>query len=282
MAGCARPGLQGGQHCLPVVHELRLCVPNELFGLEQRTDIQFLIVVDVVCLTILTRAPHMWLMLTFYQINNATIITHLFIDSVSVAIPFWALRGRAPVHSKKASAAAVPNKSIVEDLGVKATTSAFAAMLYSFIVFVVSVKVLPEFLITHFDGLKTLEIVHTTTMLSLLTSTMLPLGWCAREFILTPSLAAQKNLADIREETFNPETATLAATLQYNMWGYSKGTKVLLQRILALVAFGWINGSYETFISVAGADWAGAIGYSGIWSLAHLVVGVAFAWVESD
>ena len=108
---------------------------------------------------------------------------------------------------------------------------------------------------------------------------MLPVGYAAREFIFSPSTAAQVSASTTKAPAFNPVTATLGETFLHNVWDYNKHTKVILQRTATLVAVVFGNTCLQGTLTVAGIDPIGAAGWAGIWATAGLLTGAVFWWV---
>lgn len=134
-------------------------------------------------------------------------------------------------------------------------------------------------LVLHFDGLPTIAPAHAAAALPRLLLTLLPLGYAAREFLFAPATGARLNLGDIRARAFNPATATLAETVRYNLWGYSKRTRELIKRTATLVVVSGFNTWLQTFVTVEGVESVGAAGWAGVWAAAAVGTGLVYAWV---
>jgi hypothetical protein len=78
---------------------------------------------------------------------------------------------------------------------------------------------------------------------------------------------------------FNPETATLAETLWYNVCGYSSRTKMVITRTVTLMLLSGVNTFVQTFVTMEGVEVRGALGYSAVWVVAGGVTGVALGFV---
>ncbi|KAF2092308.1 hypothetical protein K490DRAFT_30891 [Saccharata proteae CBS 121410] len=234
--------------------------------------------IDNVALSLLTYAPFYYLLHTFYLINLRTTLLCVLIDTLSIALPTRLLRPRHAVHNPNAPGSAIPNRNIIDDFPTTAINSLLGAAIYAVVLYVSFLTFLPRFLVVHFDNLPSLTYAHTATLPTLITSA-LALGWSAREFILTPSLAAQTNLGDITAKPFNPETASLWETVKHNVWGYRKQTRVLIARTACLVAMQAVNTFVCGFFVLEGADLEGAVGWTGVWCAASAVVGLAFGVV---
>ena len=105
------------------------------------------------------------------------------------------------------------------------------------------------------------------------------MGYAAREFLFSPATGAKKDLGDIRNEAFNPETATLSETVRYNAWGFSKRTRTMIKRTATLVTVTALNTWLQTYVTIEGSESYGAAGWSGVWALAAALAGTVFWWV---
>ncbi len=97
--------------------------------------------------------------------------------------------------------------------------------------------------------------------------------------MFTPATASKKDKLDKEIAKFDAETATLGETVWYNVWGYSKRTRMLIQRTATLVAVVGVHTSLRTYGSTEGAEVFGAVGWASVWALAATLTGAAFWWV---
>ncbi|KAF2805069.1 uncharacterized protein BDZ99DRAFT_501954 [Mytilinidion resinicola] len=231
---------------------------------------------DTFSLSLLTQAPSLYLLHTFYLVPLPTLLVRLGVDSLSVVLPTKLLRPRSALHNRRAPKTAVPNRDIIHSPTAVFTTAFLGATAYAFTLYAALQSGLTTFLVSHFT-VATLEPAHAAT-LQLLIATMLPVGWAAQSFLFTPSFGAQPSAGDAADAAFNPATATLAQTVRHNVWGWSKRTKVLVQQTAVLAA---LTGSHTTRMAWAneGTDLVGAAGYAGVWVLAGLLAGGLFGWV---
>lgn len=207
-------------------------------------------------------------------------LTSLVIDTLTTYIPFRLLRPVHPTHHTSPPKGAVSNRSIINDFGVRLWTSALAAAIYGVIVYTSFHTWLPVHLVLHFDGLRDLSAAHSAALPYLIASSF-PIGYAAREFIFTPATGARPDLADIRAKAFNPETASLLETLWYNVWGFSKRTRTIIQRTATLVAVVGAHTWLQVFVTIEGAEMYGAAGWAGIWAAAAALTGAAYWWVAN-
>ena len=131
---------------------------------------------------------------------------------------------------------------------------------------------------------------------------MSPLGWAMQDFVFTAvttagvgsaststgkdgsggkeSRAASFSTTDM--SSFDPATASLSETIWYNVlfWRrWDSRTKVLVERMVTVVAVSTVNISVQTFNTLEGADVFGAVGWAGLWAVANVVVAIVFGWV---
>ncbi|KAF2502755.1 hypothetical protein BU16DRAFT_475141 [Lophium mytilinum] len=231
---------------------------------------------DIFSLSLLTQAPSLYLLNTFYAVPLPTLLVRLGVDALSVVLPTKLLRPRSALHNRRAPKAAVPNRDIIHSPTAVFTTAALGATAYGFTLYAALHSGLTTFMTTHFDP-TTFEPAHAAT-LQLLIASMLPVGWAAQSFLFTQSFGAQTDLGDAAGSAFNPASATLAETVQHNVWGWSKRTKVLVTQTAVLAA---LTGSHTVRMawSNEGTDLVGAAGYAGVWVLAELLAAAMFGWV---
>ncbi|KAF2139561.1 uncharacterized protein K452DRAFT_231905 [Aplosporella prunicola CBS 121167] len=236
--------------------------------------------IDLISFSLLTHSPWYYLLYTFYDVQPATIAICLSIDAASLAIPTRLLRPRAPAHNPRAAPEAVPNRSIINDFQTVTATSLLGSAIYSVVLSAAFLTFLPSFMVVHFEGLVSLVRAHAASLVTLFI-TLAPLGYAAREFLLTPSLSAQTHRGDAEHEAFNPETAGLVEHLMHNFWWGSKKTRVLIKRTATLVVFSWMHSFAHAAGVLEGGDVVGAAGYSGVWAAGSLLSGLIFRWVEN-
>ena len=193
-------------------------------------------------------------------------------------IPFRLFRPLIPQHTAEAPKGAVANRSIINDWEVSVYNSLLAAGIYGVVVYSSFATWLPVHLVLHFDGLRDISAAHEASV-PLLLASFIPIGIAAKSFLFTPATGATRNLDDIKATVFNPETATLAETIKYNLWGYSKRTRVMITRTATLAAVSFLNTFLQAGVTVEGADVYGAAGWASIWATAAALTGTMFWWV---
>lgn len=233
---------------------------------------------DIASLTLLSHAPHLYLLTNFYRIRPTTALTCLIIDTLSTYFPFRLMRNPSATHRRVTPKDAVANRSVINDTSVRIYTSILASAIYGVVVFGSLGSWLPVYLVLHFDGLRDISAAHSAALPKLIVLS-LPVGYAAREFIFTPSTGSRPDSFDEQIASFNPEIATLRETILYNVWGYSKRTRTLIKRTLTLAAVTGIHTWLQTYVAIEGTEIFGAAGWSAVWALAAVVTGTAFWWV---
>jgi hypothetical protein len=228
-------------------------------------------------LTLQTRLPYFYLLTTFYAVTLRTCGISLALDVLSAALPFYLLRRRLPVHALH-SRTTVNNQVVVTNWQIFALTTALGAVVYSVVVYASFITWLPVHLVTYFDNIRSLEAAHSA-QLPALVLTFVPLGWAASTFLFAPSTAAQMTLADARAASFNPETASLGKTIEHNVWGWNKGTKVAISRVAVLASMIGLSTSIRVWGTIEGSEGVGAAGWASVWVVASVINGAVLRWV---
>lgn len=223
--------------------------------------------------------PYHYFLTSFYQIRPSTAIGCVVIDTLAAWLPFYSLKVSSSIHSIKTPKGVAANRSVINDFGVQTATSLLAAGIYGVVVLGTYSSWLPNYLITHFDGLRDMSALHNGNFPYLVAS-FLPLGFAAKVFLFTPATAAKPDKHDKEIAKFDAETATLRETVLYNVWGYSKRTRALIKRTATLVAMAGFHTSLQTYTTVEGAELFGALGWSSVWALAATLTGAAYWWVS--
>ncbi|KAG7008669.1 hypothetical protein G7Y79_00004g012530 [Physcia stellaris] len=231
--------------------------------------------VDMAALTLLSHMPYYQLLRIFYAVRPTTVINNMAIDMLSVYIPLVFLRPNSVTHDATAPKSAVSNRSIINDLTVQGLTSLLATGIYGLVLYASLVSWLPLYIVTHFDGVRSLQGAHEAAY-PFVALGVVPLGFAAKAFIFTPAMGGRPDSRDARNAAFNPATASFWETIKYNVWGHSKRTRILIQRTTTLIAFTGLYTWLQTYFVVEGAEFFGAAGWSGVWALAASLTGIAF------
>jgi len=216
--------------------------------------------------------------MSFYAVRPSTFLACITIDVLSSFLPFYLLKVSSSIHSLKTPSGVAANTSVINDSYVQITTSLLAACIYGVVVLGSYSSWLPTYIVTHFDGVRDISKLHNSNF-PLLAASFIPLGFAAKVFLFTPATAAKPDKYDKQIAKFNAEDATLAQTVVYNVWGYSKRTRALIQRTATLVAVSTLHTSLQTYVTVEGSEGYGGVGWSSVWALAATLTGVAYWWV---
>ena len=233
---------------------------------------------DLASLTLLSHMPHLYLLTTFYGIRPTTMISCLTIDILTTYLPFRLLREVSPTHTLEAPKGLVSNRSVINDLSVRAYTTVLAAGIYGVVVFGSFGTWLPVYLVIHFDGIRDISAAHSAALPFLIAS-FLPIGYAAREFLFTAATGAKPDAYDKELARFNAATATLGETIMYNLFGYSKRTRTLVKRTATVAITAGLHTWLQTYVAIEGAEALGAAGWSGVWAIAAALTGAAYWWV---
>jgi hypothetical protein len=243
---------------------------------------------DLAGLTILSNLPYYFFLHTFYLIDIVPVAVALSADVASIAIPFGLLKPLIHAHEPGKG----PNQQVAQDWQIQGLAAAFGAAIYAIVVYSSFLSWLPLYLINHSAEAPTsIEVAHKATYLPLW-AMMFPVGWATAQFLFTPPIGSRANpgLTDpklkLRKTQFNPETATLAETIAFNLGfgadGLSKRAKILGKRTAVLVACSVINTFYRVFVTVKGTEPAGAAAWASVWALAAVLTSSAYAWVANE
>lgn len=208
------------------------------------------------------------------------VILSLVIDSLTAYIPFRLLRPLSLAHSASTSSNSVnvPNNEIVTSTSIQAYTTVLAASIYAVTLFTAYSSYLPVTLVTYFEDIKSVATAHSSTPITLFPLTLI-LGLAAKSFIFTPAAASAPSLADAKQSSFNPATATLGETVWQNVWGFNSRTKLTIKRTATLMLIVGVNTFAQTYITVEGVEAFGAFAYSGVWVLSAAFTGAALGLV---
>lgn len=137
---------------------------------------------------------------------------------------------------------------------------------------------LPTYIVTHFDGVRDISKLYDSNYPTLV-ATFAPIGFAAKVFVFTSATAAKRDGFDGEVGRFDAEEASLWETVVYNLWGFSKRTRVLIKRTAVLVAVSTAHTSLQTYVTVEGSEGFGGVGWSSVWAVAAALTGAAFWWV---
>lgn len=172
----------------------------------------------------------------------------------------------------------VHNSDVVTDFSIQTLTTILAASIYSVTLYGAYVSFLPVTLVTYFDDIPSVAAAHSASLPTLLPLSLI-LGLASRSFIFTPATAAIPNLKDTREAAFDPRTAGLWEHVVHNFWGWSTRTKTVLGRTFIVAALSATTCFIQTYFTLEGVAFDGAIAYASIWVVAAVVTGLSLGVV---
>lgn len=195
------------------------------------------------------------------------------IEVLSMAIPTFLLRPRAPLHDRRAP---LRNRYLLDSVQVQLSSALLAIGVYGVVFWcALQTGMLNEFLVRFFD-IPTLEAAHNESPVTIC-GKIFTAGFAAKSFLLNPSIAAQPLTAP-PVEVFDPATATFTETLRHNFWFFSRRTRTLIQQTLVLNAFVFLN-LVQRLMTLDGTELMGAAGYASIWVAANTLISAWYAWV---
>ncbi|EXJ85562.1 hypothetical protein A1O1_05926 [Capronia coronata CBS 617.96] len=237
---------------------------------------------DVASVSLLLFTPQSILLGLFYEISPITLTATTLSSVLANALPYYFFRPLSPSHKPgSAPKASLRNRPILTDPYTAIATSLLATTIFAVLLEASFATFLPEWLITHFMGLRTLEPAHRgPSGLPTLLLALLPAGVACMEFLFAPPTAAGSVLLAPPAIPFDPATASFAAHVYYNAWGwYTARQKELIRRTVFLTALLVTESVVQVWGTVAGVELPGALGYAGVWGLGVVVVGVVLDWV---
>jgi hypothetical protein len=236
---------------------------------------------DTAALILLTHTPPLTLLTTFYTIRPTTTFAALCIDILSFYLPLRLLRPLSPTHTSSPPRGSISNKPVLTDLPTTLSTSFLATCIYALALYTSYTSFLPTFLIAHFTNIRSIAAAHLGAPgLPTLLLSLIPAGFCAREFLFVSSTSSSRTSTP--ERVFDPATATLPETIYYNLWGwYTPREKVLFARMAALVLMTTSNTLVQLLGTIEGIEMEGAAGWAGIWVTATMVVTFSY-WRVGD
>ncbi|KAH8692709.1 hypothetical protein BGW36DRAFT_385016 [Talaromyces proteolyticus] len=237
---------------------------------------------DVTELTVLTHVPTYFLLLNFYEVKPSAVAITFLIDVVSKTIPFIALRGPNSVHKLSSPRAEeVSNIGILQDWFTTVYTSVAAAAIYTIFLYLSFYTWLPVHLVTYFDGVSDIRLVHAgpAGLPSVFLSLVLG-GYAAYDLLFVSSAGCSAK--DSSQKSEDREGEYLITSLCNRTWGrFSPKGKVLASRTIILATMTLLNTVIQVSGTVRGVDVKGSAGWGALWATAALVVGGTFAWIEA-
>nr|POE80170.1 hypothetical protein CFP56_79540 [Quercus suber] len=242
---------------------------------------------DLASLAALGNVPYYFLLSAFYGVHYSTTVVALTIDVVAAALPLALLGFRN--HPHDTTKPRTENQVVAQDWSINGLISLLGAAVFSIAVYSGFYTWLPSYLIVHFDGLRSLEYAHESS-LPLIVLLFFPIGAAVTQFLFVPAVGTAGNpgLTDLAvhpdKAPFDPENASFAQTLAYNVgFGHaSKRAEVLAKRTAVLVACTSVSTFVRVLFALEGTEVTGAAGWAALWGSACALTGLAFALVANE
>lgn len=236
---------------------------------------------DVAELTLLTHTPIYFLLYSFYGIEPSAVLTTFTIEIVSKTVPFFLFRGPNSVHALSSlRGAEVANREILQDYPTTIYASGSAAAIYTIFLYLSFNTWLPVQLVTYFDGISDISLVHSgpAGFPQVLTKLLL-IGYAAYDFLFASSAGWSAKPDSTEKQVLEGEY--LITSLYNRTWGkLSPKGKILASRSLVLATTTLLNTIIAGTGSIKGIELLGSIGWGSLWAVASLVVSCLFAWME--
>ncbi|KAG9674314.1 hypothetical protein KCU99_g7647, partial [Aureobasidium melanogenum] len=234
---------------------------------------------DFIQLAGMANAPYYTLLYLFFGIGFEPLALALVIDMFSLWFPFWLLRPLNYHNNLRTLTTPGTIKDLAVDKTIQMYMTAFAASIYSAVVYLSLASWLPIFLINTFEEVFTLDFAHNAVF-PVVFAACLPIGWAAKDFLFSTSIVYARALPSEYKQ-FDPKTASFADTLMWNLGvdQYSTRESVLFRRTFLLAVFTAIHSFIRVFATVEGATIYGAAGWSALWSIAALATGTGFLYI---
>jgi hypothetical protein len=215
----------------------------------------------------------------FMKITPSVLALDALNGVVSTAAPFAILRSVAPAHHAvdKSAKHFVRNRPILTDTYTTAATSILAATIFAVLLEISFATFLPEFLVSHFEHISTLEPAHSgPAQLPILVLGLLPAGLACTSYLFAPSTAAP--IKDRVE--MDTQTAGFLDHVKWNLWGwYTSRQQELIKRAFVMATLMSTEILVQCLASLDGVDPLGAAGYTGIWTTGVALLTLALDWI---
>lgn len=233
-------------------------------------------------LTLLTHAPIYFLLLNFYGVEPSAVAITFAIEIISKTVPFVLFRGVNSVHALSSPRGAeVANRDVLEDRLTTLYTSVGAAAIYTVVLSLSFNTWLPVHLVTYFDGISDIRLVHSGPEgLPAVFLSLIPAGYAAHDLLFVSS-AGWSGKPDLNRQRAT-EGEYLITSLYNRTWGkLSPKGRILGSRSLILATMTLLNSMIAGTGSIKGVELVGSIGWGALWAGASLIVGSLFAWIEA-
>ncbi|RPA99709.1 hypothetical protein L873DRAFT_1827873 [Choiromyces venosus 120613-1] len=233
------------------------------------------------CLVTLTLSPALHYLHT-YQPSHSPLLPTLAvttaIDVLSIYLPLRFLRA-SPKNST-----ARPFKQDSKTDATRFLTTLLSSGIYQLVLYSAGRKFLTSWLLTSGWDLESVVRVHDAPEAVLLARAlmMMPVGWAASEIIFySPNGSADSTIPSdpAPEEIKQDYTGVWGFFLCMWMNRLSPRSRKIIKRTLLIASYQGISSVVDLAGTVKGGDLRGAVGVSGVWAAATMIVGAVLCWV---
>lgn len=231
----------------------------------------------------LTQLPTYTLLSSFYKIRPTTIVIAYAITLFSCTIPFVFFRRSAYVHDlARAPSNAVSNRSILQDRPTAFYTTLVATTIFTTTLNLSYATWLPAYLVVHFENIPDISLTHAgAAVLPVLFLNLLPAGWAAKDFLFVSSAGVQDDPGTKEKQSTSGKTQGYLCALYCRTWGaLSTKKRTLIQRTATLATMTSLSTVVQLVGTLQGIDIQGASAWGAMWSVANLIIGLIFGWIE--
>lgn len=226
----------------------------------------------------LINLPTYVLLYSFYGLRPTTILTVAAINILSTAIPFFYFRPRNFLHSLKT----LFERPILTDRPIAIYTTIVATAVYTTALYLSFATWLPSFLVVHFEGLPSLEIVYegAKSLIPMFIG-LLPAGYATRDFLFVSSTG--QPFAEHRGPAYVEHQGELFVTSLYRKYWVTlaEKQKTLIIRTAVLASMIFANTVVQLVGTINGVKTDGAVGWASIWSAAAMTNGLMYGWIDA-
>lgn len=237
--------------------------------------------------------PTFVLLYMFYNIRPTAITVTYFITISSQLLPFAFFRKLSDYcPGSCASSKAVSNRSITQDYLIAIYTTIVATSVLTVTLYISFATWLPTHMVLHFENIPDIGQAHIGPQIlpALFINQLIP-GYITKEFLFVSSAGAQDDSdsnpgsgtgSEKQQPSSGWKVKNCACAIYRRTWGaLTVKRRVLVQRTLTLAAMTALETTIQLAGTVQGVDVQGASAWGAIWSVATVITGLVFGWIES-
>ncbi|EEP82656.1 predicted protein [Uncinocarpus reesii 1704] len=233
---------------------------------------------DITSFVGLINLPTYVLLYSFYGLRPTTILTVAAINTISTTLPFFYFRRTNRIHSLTTSF----ERPVLTDRPTAIYTSLVSAAIYTVALYLSFATWLPTFLVTHFEGLPSIQAAYEGAkgLIPMFVS-LLPAGYAARDFLFVSSIG-QPHAEDEGPEYVKRQGELFVTSLHRKHWApLPAKRKTLTARTISLAAMTFANTVVQLVGTINGVGIEGAVGWALIWTAANLANGMVYGWIDA-